>query len=99
MDQSFYLELSDLEIVDYLWPQFVENLGFVKSKQALGQALNLQRMTGNQGTLPALLFETCGIALVHNDYFYSLTGILCSRPETILLLSIKKNCAQLITQE
>ena len=99
MDQSFALEFSDLEIVNYLWPQFVEHLGFEKSKQALDQALDLQRMTGNQGTLPALLFETCGVALVHNDYLYSVTGILCSRPETILLLSIKKNCAQLIGQE
>tara|TARA_Y100001968_G_scaffold292358_1_gene297498 strand:+ start:159 stop:458 length:300 start_codon:yes stop_codon:yes gene_type:complete len=99
MHDSFILELSSLDIVDNLWPQFVERIGFERSKQAVHQALDLQLMNGNKETLPVLLFETCGLALVSIDNFYSKVGIFCSGPGTVLILSIKRNCAQLIGEK
>ena len=96
--KTLSLDFSDFEVVDYLWPEFVERLGFEKIKQAVGQSLDLQRIYGNTQTIPALITETCGIALVNIDILYLQTGILCNRKGIILVLSIRKNTLQIICE-
>tara|TARA_Y100001968_G_scaffold329129_1_gene377763 strand:- start:466 stop:765 length:300 start_codon:yes stop_codon:yes gene_type:complete len=89
-------DFSNCEVVDYLWPQFVDRLGIERSKQAISQTLDMQRMNGNSGTVPILIVDTCGLALASTDTLYLQTGILSNRHGLILLLSIKAKVIQLI---
>ncbi len=89
-------DFSSYDVVNYLLPQFIERLGVVKSKYAFNQAFDMQRMNGNESTLPVLLTETCGLALASSDSLYSQTGILCSQKDLILLVSIKNRIFQVI---
>ena len=90
------IDFSGYTVVNYLWPEFVNNFGFDKAKQATRQALDLQCMNGNTSTIPILLAETGGIALVNCDIIYLQTGILCNGKNVILILSIKSSLIQII---
>ena len=43
---------------------FISKIGILRAKSAVRQALDLQRMQGNKSTLPILIVETCGTALI-----------------------------------
>ena len=61
------LDLASFTPVNDLWPQLVERLGLERSGRAVRQALDLQAMRGDATTLPVLLLETCGLALIHAE--------------------------------
>ena len=90
------IDFSGFQVVDYLWAQLIDDLGLEKTKQAVSQALDLQRMNGNKETVPILIVETCGMAISRIATIYAYTGILCNRKGMILILSIRSNALQLI---
>ena len=90
------IDFSCFTPVNFLWPNFVEKLGVNKSKIAIQQAIDLQNMQGNISTLPVLLYETCGIALVDIQHFYSQTGLPCRNSKNLLILSIRDYQLQLL---
>ena len=98
MNRNLSIDFSNCQVVDYLWPQFVDRLGFNKTKKAVDQVLDLQRMNGTKDTIPVLIVETCGIALARIQLLYIHTGILCDRENMILVLSIKENLLQIISE-
>ncbi len=89
-------DLSVFQPVNYLWPQLVDKLGVEKAQHAVRQALDLQRMNGSLRTLPVLLFETCGLALVNIDLIRKNTGFPCHGNNMILILSTKEQSFQLL---
>ncbi len=89
-------DFAEFQTVNYLWPQLVEKLGLDKAQKAAHQALDLQRMNGNHKTIPVLLYETCGIALLNVDLLRKDTGYTCRGEDLILILSTKDNSVQLL---
>ena len=73
--QLFDLDLSGFEPVNHLWPQMVERLGSDTSSRAVRQALDLFGMRGSPGLMPALLVETCGVALLDRQQLRRVTGL------------------------
>ena len=92
------VNFSEFSHVNYLWPRFVENLGLEKAQKAVHQAIDLQRMNASHTTLPVLLFETCGVALVSIDLIHRHTGIFFKSQDIILILSNKKKLLQLLSK-
>ncbi len=92
------LELAECIPVNYLWPKFVEELGIDRAQKAVHQALDLQRMQGTLGTLPVLLFETCGLALARIDLIRKKTGLSCHSEGMVLILSTKESLFQLLRE-
>ena len=90
------VDFAGAQSVNYLWPQLVEKLGLDKAQKAAHQALDLQRMNGNHQTIPVLLYETCGIALVNIDLIRRNTDYLCHGKCLILILSTKDALIQLL---
>ena len=91
-----YLDFDKSFISNDLWPDFVNNIGIHKAKLAVSQALNLQRMQGNSQTLPVLIIETCGIALVNYQVVKNLIGLSSFEYGMILIYSNKLNAIQLL---
>ncbi len=96
MTYLFSLELTDYTPVNHLWPQFVDKLGINRAQKAVRESFDLQRMYGSSLTLPVLLVETCGLALVRVDLVREKIGFSCHGEGMILLLSTKKSVVQLL---
>jgi hypothetical protein len=95
--ELFDLDLAACEPVNHLWPELVERLGIERSAQAIRQALDLAAMRGSADHLPALLMETCGVALVDRVQLRRATALPV--PEAcalVLLLSRRANTIQLL---
>tara|TARA_Y100001968_G_scaffold271494_1_gene263134 strand:- start:107 stop:406 length:300 start_codon:yes stop_codon:yes gene_type:complete len=79
-----------------LWPNFINKIGFVKAKLAVRQSLDLQRMQGSNSTLPVLILETCGTALVNSKAVQTYIGLSYLEPGMVLIFSNKLNAIQLL---
>ena len=88
-------EFSAFTAVNHLWPAFVDQLGVVKSQQAVRQALDLQAMHGKDGTVPVLFVETCGIALASSVLLREETGLNAHGGGWVLLVSKRSHELQL----
>ena len=96
MNSNSLFNFSVCQVVNYLWPQFVEHFGIDKTKQAVSQALDLQRMHGGEETIPVLIVETCGVALSTIEILRLQSGIICSEKENIVIISIRERLLQVI---
>jgi hypothetical protein len=86
--------------VNHLWPELVERLGLERSARAAQQALDLQAMRGTASTLPVLLVETCGVALLERLELRQASGLpLPLEPGLLVLLSRKRMELQLLQLE
>ncbi len=90
------LDLARFTPVNHLWPEMVERLGLERSQRAVQQALDLQAIHGTASTLPLLLVETCGLALVQLEQLRRQTGLVGSGERLVLLLSQRNACLQLL---
>jgi hypothetical protein len=92
------LDLAQFSPVNDLWSSLVERLGFDRSRRAVQQALDLQAMHGTAATLPLLLVETCGLALVQAEQLRRQTGLVGAGDRLVLLLSQRQSTLQLLQQ-
>ncbi len=79
-----------------LWPEFISKIGFIKANLAVRQSLDLQRMQGSTSTLPVLILETCGTALVNAQTIKTYIGLSYLEPGMVLIFSGKSNSIQLL---
>ena len=79
-----------------LWPEFINKIGFIKAKLAVRQSLDLQRMQGSASTMPVLILETCGTALVNSQAVKTYIGLSCLEQGMVLIFSSKLNSIQLL---
>tara|TARA_B100000941_G_scaffold60584_1_gene39883 strand:+ start:67 stop:366 length:300 start_codon:yes stop_codon:yes gene_type:complete len=79
-----------------LWPNFINKIGFINAKLAVRQSLDLQRMQGSNSTLPVLIFETCGTALVDSHAVKTYIGLSYLEQRMVLIFSSKLNAIQLL---
>jgi len=80
------LDLAACTPVNDLWPALVERLGLERSTRAARQALDLQAMRGQPTTLPVLIVETCGVALLERETLRLSTGLPAPLGQGVLLL-------------
>ena len=79
-----------------LWPDFINKIGFIKANLAVQQSLDLQRMQGSTSTLPVLILETCGTALINSQTVKTYIGISYLEQGMVLIFSTKLNSIQLL---
>ena len=79
-----------------LWPDFINKIGFIKANFAVQQSLDLQRMQGSTSTLPVLILETCGTALVNSQAVKTYIGLSYLEQGMVLIFSTKLNAIQLL---
>ena len=88
--------LDECSLSNDLWPDFINKIGFIKAKLAVRQSLDLQRMQGSLYTLPVLILETCGTALVNSQVIRTHIGLSYVEQGMILIYSNKLNAIQLL---
>ena len=96
MKNSSFFEFDKCILSNDLWPNFINKIGFFKAKLAVRQALDLQRMQGNSSTLPVLILDTCGTALVNSQVIKTHIGFSYVEQGMLLIYSHKFNSIQLL---
>ena len=90
------LNLDQCSLSNDLWPDFINKIGFIKANLAVQQSLDLQRMQGSTSTLPILILETCGTALVNSQAVKTYIGLSYLEQGMVLIFSTKLNAIQLL---
>ena len=98
MNKSQSVDFSNCNLSNDLWSSFVNHIGLSKAKLAIRQSLDLQYMQGNIYTLPVLILETCGSALVRTEALRYLTGLPSFGKGMVLIYSTKSNSVQLLKE-
>ena len=96
MKYSSSLNFDKCSLSNDLWPNFINKIGFIKANLAVRQALDLQRMQGSTSTIPVLILETCGSALIESQAVKTYVGISYLDEEMVLIFSSKSNAIQLL---
>ncbi len=96
MKNSPFLDFDKCILSNDLWPDFINKIGIFKAKLAVRQALDLQRMQGSLSTLPVLILETCGTALVNSQVIKTHIGLSYIEQGMLLIYSNKLNSIQLL---
>ncbi len=96
MKNSLLFEFDKCILSNDIWPNFINKFGFSKAKLAVRQALDLQRMQGTSCTLPVLILDTCGTALVNSQVVKTHIGFSSVHQGMLLVYSHKLNAIQLL---
>jgi len=63
--KTVQIEFSKYELVNFLWPELIEDYGFDKARKIVSQAIDLQKMNGTKNsTMPIIFSGTGGLALI-----------------------------------
>ena len=98
MKNSSFLDFDNCSLSNDLWPDFITKIGIFKARLAVRQALDLQIMQGMNTTLPVLIFETCGTALVDSQIIKTHIGLTYLDQGMLLIYSSKLNAIQLLRE-
>ena len=96
MKNSSFLDFDKCFISNDIWPNFINEIGIFKAKLAVSQALDLQAMQGTSTTLPVLILETCGTALVNAQVVKTHIGLSHVEQGMLLIYSNKLKAIQLL---
>ena len=96
MRNSSFFDFDQCLLSNELWPNFINKIGIFKAKLAVSQALDLQRMQGNSATLPILIIETCGTALISSQIIKTHIGLSYVEQGMLLIYSNKLKAIQLL---
>ena len=96
MKNISHFNLDQCSLSNDLWPDFINKIGFIKAKLAVRQSLDLQKMQGSTSTLPVLILETCGTALVNSQAIKTYIGLSYLEQGMVLIFSSKLNSIQLL---
>ncbi len=96
MINSLPVNFDECSLSNDLWPYFIEKIGFIKANLAVRQSLDLQRMQGSNSTVPVLILETCGTALVSSNSVKSYIGLSYLDQGMVLIFSSKLKAIQLL---
>ena len=96
MKNSSFCDFENCFLSNDLWPNFINKIGFIKANLAVRQSLDLQRMQGSASTMPVLILETCGTALVNSEAVKTYIGLSYLEQGMVLIFSTKLNSIQLL---
>ena len=96
MEKSSFFDFDKCLLSNDLWAAFINKIGIFKAQLAVRQALDLQRMQGSSSTLPVLILETCGTALVNSQFVKTHIGLSYIDQGMLLIYSNKLNAIQLL---
>ena len=91
--------LDQCSLSNDLWPDFINKIGLIKANLAVRQSLDLQRMQGSTSTLPVLILETCGAALVNSQLLKKHVGFIYIEKGMLFIYSKKLNSIQLLRDD
>ena len=95
--KNFKIDFSKYELVNFLWSNLIENLGFQKARTLVTQAIDLQKMNGKKNvTMPIIFTGTGGVALIPIDLVKRETRHNNIKTSQVLIFSPKAKSFQIL---
>ena len=96
LNASYLFDFSECSLSNDLWPNLVDRITSEKACRAINQAIDLQNIYGNDFTLPLLIVETCGSAIVDTKLLKEQIGIALPGKGVVILYSSKNKLIQFL---
>ena len=95
--KSIQIEFSKYKSVNFLWSEFIEHHGFDRAKKIVSQAIDLQKMNGNNNvTMPIIFSGTGGLALIPIQSLKEKTLKSNLKEIQVLIFNLKKKSFQIL---
>ena len=95
--KNFKIDFSKYELVNFLWSNLIENLGFQKARTLVTQAIDQQKMNGKKNvTRPIIFTGTGGVALIPIDLVKRETRHNNIKTSQVLIFSPKAKSFQIL---
>ena len=97
--KTVQIEFSKYALVNFLWPELIEDYGFDKARKIVSQAIDLQKMNGTKNrTMPIIFSGTRGLALIpiqmlEKEYFE-----ISYRDNQVLIFNLKRKSFQILNE-
>ena len=97
--KTVQIEFSKYELVNYLWPELIEDYGFDKAKKIVSQAIDLQKMNGTKNsTMPIIFSGTGGLALVPVKMLENENFKMSYKEKQVLIFNLKRKSFQILNE-
>ena len=97
--KSIQIEFSKYESVNSLWSELIEHYGFERAKKIVSQAIDLQKMNGNDNvTMPIIFSGTGGLALIPIQSFKVNKLNINSKDNQVLIFNLKEKSFQILNE-
>ena len=97
--KSVQIEFSKYESVNSLWSELIEHHGFVRAKNIVSQAIDLQKMNGNKNiTVPIIFSGTGGLALIPIKSLKEKVLKNNSKENHVLIFNLKNKSFQILNE-
>ena len=97
--KSIQIEFSKYESVNSLWSELIEHHGFERAKKIVSQAIDLQKMNGNENvTMPIIFSGTGGLALIPIQSFKVNYLNNNSKDSQVLIFNLKQKSFQILNE-
>ena len=97
--KSIQIEFSKYESVNFLWSELIEHYGFEKAKKIVSQAIDLQKMNGNNNvTMPIIFSGTGGLALIPIRSLKYTNSKIAFKENQVLIFNLKKKSFQILNE-
>ena len=96
--KSIQIEFSKYESVNSLWSELIEHHGFERAKNIVSQAIDLQKMNGNNNvTMPIIFSGTGGLALIPIQSLKD-SNSKNFKENQVLIFNLKKKSFQILNE-
>ena len=97
--KTVQIELSKYELVNFLWPELIEDYGFDKARKIVSQAIDLQKMNGTKNnTMPIIFSGTGGLALIPIQMLEKENFEISYKDNQVLIFNLKRKSFQILTE-
>ena len=97
--KTVQIEFSKYEVVNFLWPELIEDYGFDKAKKIISQAIDLQKMTGTKNsTMPIIFSGTGGLALIPIKMLEKENIKISYKDKQVLIFNLKRKSFQILKE-
>ena len=97
--KTVQIEISKYELVNFLWPELIEDYGFDKARKIVSQAIDLQKMNGTKNsTMPIIFSGTGGLALIPIQMLEKENFEISYKDNQVLIFNLKRKSFQILNE-
>ena len=96
--KTVQIEFSKYELVNFLWPELIEDYGFDKARKIVSQAIDLQKMNGTKNTMPIIFSGTGGLALIPIKILEKENFEISYKDNQVLIFNLKRKSFQILNE-
>ena len=97
--KTVQIEFSKYDLVNFLWPELIEDYGFDKAKKIVSQAIDLQKMNGTKNsTMPIIFSGTGGLALIPKKKKKKENFEISYKDNQVLIFNLKRKSFQILNE-